>query len=363
MNSGKSTLLQEAIKTLKLENPDRSIVNIDLRSRTFRSIEAFSSTIIRELDTWYSRLFKLLPDTVKAKLSISSSQVELTFQRGKDRPTECLQEVYDALSNALPEWSWLKGENIPSPILCIDEANRLQALLDDKRGNIALDDFLAWIVLNTKQMNKFHVIMASSDSFFHRWISQYVDSTCFRNFVVGHLSKEEAKRYWENEISKYDDRESNVMPLQFEDVYRICGGCIHLMAETHRIHKFSGGIIQPYSMSYVSQRRAKFVKALLLPSKPSYTTLEPPTPKWKKEDLQVVMSQLVKANYVEYKSLCKDIGQQSVDSLIEFNIIHLRPCAMFPYDYEMVDDSIYPIITPHLPCDVAIMKELLHSKI
>ena len=195
VNSGKSTLLLEAIKTLKLESPGRSIVNIDLRSRTFRSIEAFSSTIIQELDTWYNMLFKLLPDSMKARSSILSPQIELTFERGKSRPTECLQEVYDALLKALPEWSWLKEENIPSPILCIDEANRLQALLDDERGNVALNDFLAWVVLNTKQMHRFHVVMASSDSFFHRWISQYVDSTCFRNLVVGHLSKEEAKRY------------------------------------------------------------------------------------------------------------------------------------------------------------------------
>ena len=38
----------------------------------------------------------------------------------------------------------------------------------------ALNDFLA---LNTKQMNRFHVVMASSGSFFHWWISQYMDST------------------------------------------------------------------------------------------------------------------------------------------------------------------------------------------
>ena len=120
VNSGKSTLLLEAIKTLKLESQDRSIVNIDLRSRTFRSIEAFSSTIIQELDTWYNKLFKLLLDSMKAKLSILSPQIELTLERGKSRPTKCLQEVYDALSKALPEWSRLKGENIPSPILCID---------------------------------------------------------------------------------------------------------------------------------------------------------------------------------------------------------------------------------------------------
>ena len=100
---------------------------------------------------------------MKAKLSNSSPQIELTFEREKSRPTECLQEVYDALSKALPEWSWLKGENIPSPILCIDEANRLQALLDDERGNVALNDFLAWVVLNCIDfMSLWQVATASS---------------------------------------------------------------------------------------------------------------------------------------------------------------------------------------------------------
>ena len=148
--------------------PDRSIVNIDLRSRTFRDVETVSSTIIQELNTWYNKLFKLLPEIVKAKLNILDAELEVTFQRAKNRPAECLQEVCDALSKSLPEWSWLNGENIPTPILCIDEANRLQAL---SRGNIVLHDFLAWVVLNTKQMNRFHVVMASSDSFFHWWIS------------------------------------------------------------------------------------------------------------------------------------------------------------------------------------------------
>ena len=119
-----------------------------------------------------------------------------------------------------------------------------------------------------------------------------MDSTCFRNLVVGHLSKEEAKRYWEAENSKYDDRESNVMPLQFEEVYSVCGGCMHLMAETLRIHHITNGRIGPFSMSYVSQRRAKLVKALSLTSKPDNNIHGPFTPKWKKEDLQKVNVEL-----------------------------------------------------------------------
>ena len=55
---------------------------------------------------------------------------------------------------------------MPSPVLVIDEANRLRAVLEDQAGNATLNDFVAWIVRNTKQDGKFHITMASSDSFF-----------------------------------------------------------------------------------------------------------------------------------------------------------------------------------------------------
>ena len=66
---------------------------------------------------------------------------------------------------------------------------------------------------------------------------------------------------------------------------------------------------------------------------------------------------------MEYKSWCRDIGQQSVDSLIEFNIVHLRQCAKLPYDYQMTGESSSPIITPHLPSDIALIHTQRHMHI
>ena len=96
-------------------------------------------------------------------------------------------------------------------------------------------------------------------------------------------------------------------------------------------------------MSYVCLRRGKFVKLL---SQPDLL--------WKRE--------MVKHGYVSYNTLCNETsqGQKTVDSMIESNIIHLRPCAVFPFDIEGMY-SEYPIITPHVLCDVLIMKELLHQ--
>ena len=128
---------------------------------------------------------------------------------------------------------------------------------------------------------------------------------------------------------------------------------MYLMGETYRIYNVAEGVVKPYSMSYISQRRFKFIKALNVASI-----------HWTRNDVIEVMEKLIqsKYSYVSYGSLCKTVCQQTVDSLIEQNIIHLRPCGKFPFDVEMVVPSEYPIITPHLPCDLMLMAELLENQ-
>ena len=88
--------------------------------------------------------------------------------------------MYNKLSKALPNWSVLRGYNIPPPCALCRKVNHLDYLLKDDdggdRGNRVLNDFFAWDVENSKEANRFHVIMASSDSFFLKWINQFVDS-------------------------------------------------------------------------------------------------------------------------------------------------------------------------------------------
>ena len=237
LNFGKSTLLLEAVNILKEEKRDPSIIHLDLRSRTFRDVDTFASTMVDELSSWFTDLLKSFKK-IGVKMGVSDVEVELMLAKGGQDPTKKLQELFDILSRALPNWSWLRGYDIPPPILIIDEANRLHVLLDDTRGNTVLNDFFAWIVLNTKQKHQFHVVTASSDSFYHRWLARYVDGACFQNFVIGHLSKEEAKKFWEQEVvgdRVVRDQVRNASPLTLEDAYKVCGGCMHLMAETYKI--------------------------------------------------------------------------------------------------------------------------------
>jgi AAA+ ATPase superfamily predicted ATPase len=72
---------------------------------------------------------------------------------------------------ALPKWNIWDNSYASPPILIIDEANLLSQLGDSlKKGEILLKAFFNWLVMNTKQENRFHVFLTSSDSFFINWI-------------------------------------------------------------------------------------------------------------------------------------------------------------------------------------------------
>ena len=90
----------------------------------------------------------------------------------------------------LPSYTILWGKRLK--IFFIDEANRLRSLLHDKEGLAALESVFQWFVLYTKEKCHFHVIMASSDSFFNL----RVENSLVLMYVLGHLSKNDAKNYW-----------------------------------------------------------------------------------------------------------------------------------------------------------------------
>jgi len=167
-------------------------------------------------------------------------------------------------------------------------------------------------------MNKLHIVMASNDSFFYEWLNQFVDSGAFRYFFVGHLSEEESRLYWESALFNPKHFEG-IPPLRFEEVYKYCGGCMHLMGETYRMYCYSRGKIEPRLMSHVALRKLKLIEALNTQCISS--------------ELLGVMELLLASEQkcVDYNTLCKKMGKEKVDILIRCNLVHLRPCSTFSF--------------------------------
>jgi len=137
--------------------------------------------MISELYSWSSAFIDCIPRVKSAGVTIPDKG-KLSLQFKSKRPEVSLKAMYSKLSKSILHWSFLRGYNIPTLILYIDEANRLDYLLDSGKGARIRNNFL--LVENSKEANRFHVIMTSSDSFFLKSISQFVDQGSFVNLLL-----------------------------------------------------------------------------------------------------------------------------------------------------------------------------------
>ena len=78
-------------------------------------------------------------------------------------PIVKLNSLLDGFSAKLPPYSFWFGTK--TPVFIIDEANELNALKSHPNGHAVIHNLFKWLVMNTKELNKFHIILSSSDSF------------------------------------------------------------------------------------------------------------------------------------------------------------------------------------------------------
>ena len=118
-----------------------------------------------------------------------------------------------------------------------------------------------------------------------------------------------------------------------------------------------GGLIgsDTRKFSMVLQVKRKLKRAM----KPIKTFPEFEAPLWSKDDLITVMESLINAaGIVPYDVICDNIGMSVVNSMIEYNIIHLRPTSSLSDDVPLHEN---PIITAESPAALVAMKELLRE--
>ena len=148
----------------------------------------------------------------------------------------------------------------------------------------------------TKEYIKFQVVLCSSNSFMHSWVSNFVGNDAI---VIGHLSKEDAEMFWDT-VASQGFRGQETLP--FNAVYDICGGSMFLLHKMYQDYTIGG--IHPTESFYLYQAHMKLMKSL----EPNNTIYRDPLkcpPKWKKEHLLEITKKLVKSEggYVYYDSL------------------------------------------------------------
>eukprot|EP00276_Gloeochaete_wittrockiana_P022941 CAMPEP_0184368334 /NCGR_PEP_ID=MMETSP1089-20130417/161582_1 /TAXON_ID=38269 ORGANISM="Gloeochaete wittrockiana, Strain SAG46.84" /NCGR_SAMPLE_ID=MMETSP1089 /ASSEMBLY_ACC=CAM_ASM_000445 /LENGTH=539 /DNA_ID=CAMNT_0026710575 /DNA_START=308 /DNA_END=1929 /DNA_ORIENTATION=+ len=91
------------------------------------------------------------------------------------------------------------------PVLVIDEANELDELSGTEEGRAELKKFLSLAVNYTKVKNRFHIIMATSDSFFLDWLKMRVNPGSYSVYGIGDLSRQHAEQYFKHILSSNQD--------------------------------------------------------------------------------------------------------------------------------------------------------------
>ena len=345
-NCGKSALLRHVLDKL---GSDRPIVSIDMRTHPFYNASSFLATLETELAPWYK---KMQDFTIKGGVSVgvefAKLYLEAVYQQTDGTPVDKLKALFAFFEQNLPIHSFWTGSKYP--ILFIDEANKMVNLTDTETDRKALHAFLSFLVMCTKQVGRFDVVLASSDSFYHMWLTKYIGSSQFNTYVIGNLTKDDAKKYWEEHALKEHRHKSVIHAPSFEDAYYACGGNIHLLNKYAAEYYRKKGKLVPEDFSLVIQQGARLVKALLTESA-----------EWNEADLLKVMEKLIESEngFLLYDELCKELGEVKIVSLIEANLLHLRPTPELSYDLENAPKKM--IVTADSPTSALAMKLILEE--
>ncbi|PKC06638.1 hypothetical protein RhiirA5_419303 [Rhizophagus irregularis] len=152
-----------------------------------------------------------------------------------------------------------------------------------EEGEVLLKSILNWMVANTKEKGRFHIVLTSSDPFFFNWI-------------VDNLSKKEAEEYCEK----------HVLPRY---------GCKELEGKFDRFRRITG---TRYAFLF------------------NFKKSQPNPLLWKDSDLIKTMEAIVKAEdqgYILEDNLIEEIGFDQVNnSLVDYNFFTVDQ----PHDLLMI---------------------------
>ncbi|CAB5356496.1 unnamed protein product [Rhizophagus irregularis] len=326
-SSGKTALVRE-VTTRGNFNP----LFLDGRLGQFDSPMDLYDSISTQFKTFFENQRKILEEINATIPYFFEKESEITFNSGID--------LLNEIACALPNQNLWKGYNVPPPILVIDEANSLNRLgYCSAKGEVLLKTFLDWLVLNTKQTSRFHVVLTSSDSFFFNWIVNRLDVLHATSYIVGDLSKEEAKEYFEKHVlPRHGCKE---LEGKFDHVRKITGTRMLIIDKYVKEYKNSEGELTARKFSIYESEYLK-LKRGLHPKRLKHSD-DLDLPLWTDSDLIKTMKALVKAEsqgYILEDDLINVIGSDQIDSLVDYNILYRRQNSNFAYDIIKPPDKI-----------------------
>lgn len=252
------------------------------------------------------------------------------FEKHEKKPAERKVEADNPENESPPFQDEPKPFRKRPIVFLLDEAHKLPALVDDP---LSLKVFLDTLLVLTKQDRLCHVILSTSDSFFHHFLRSMNVGHHSQILTIGDCSKEETLAYFLEQmlpsVPKY-----MASQLEFEELYDAFGGKLSHISDYVSAWVNSDGQMTPYTSPIFIQAytllqfhltHSKFETFSSLSTATAGTDFSDDSARFKPEDLLRVMEKMVKSPFsAPYFALCREIGTEQIDSMIKTRILELR---------------------------------------
>eukprot|EP00898_Chlorokybus_atmophyticus_P005016 jgi/Chlat1/5515/Chrsp360S05332 len=140
------------------------------------------------------------------------------------REPASLKSVLAAYSALLDEWERARREGEIKakgyPLLVIDEANVIMDWSDDYLTD--LKALVRFLIRNTKQEGRAHVILVTSDSAFISWLTQNVGVEFYQTYAIGEFTEGEARGFISGQLQSLGTTAPS--DAEWSLIYNACGG-------------------------------------------------------------------------------------------------------------------------------------------
>jgi hypothetical protein len=343
-NVGKSLLCKRV-----LQDGGHNVAHLDLRSFGSSSAYQFHEALHREFKGMYSKMAQKLPNMVEIPGWIGA---EWDYKRATYNH-DFLSKDLDSIASTIPDMKVWSGKQFP--VLFIDEASKLKHI-PGEGGKEAARTLLKWCVLNTKQLKRMHVVLASSDSFFLEWLDELNIGRHASVYTVGDLSEESTAHFYRELVNEILPDKLKLKVPGFKEVYRVLGG--HMFHIDLFVSDFgiTEGIKTLDSFSPLRAAIARIKSALRVNQ---FQIGEIEKPKWTAEYLKALMERFASHPFVDYEEAClmmEGRGEEMVKSLIRHNVLLYRHNKDFAFDFPHAPDS--PIVCPQSPMERYAMEKI-----
>lgn len=215
-------------------------------------------------------------------------------------------------------------------VFLMDEAHKLPALVDNQ---LSLKVFLDTILVLTKQDRLCHVILSTSDSFFHHFLRQMNVGHHAQILSIGDCNKAETETFFVDELLQTIPRNLQTA-INFEEIWDAFGGKLShindyvaswVNAEGNMTPYTSAIFVQAYTLLQFHLTHTQFETFSPLSTATAGTSTEDDDARFSPKELTYVMRKMVEPPYsMPYFTLCREIGTEKVDSMIKTRILELR---------------------------------------